>query len=88
MIMLFVIYLSYLNIDNLLQLKFVKKEICRIKIITIPLSRRRMFYIMFNIYIFNLFKEPLAINSMAYFYRSSTQAICFWDSLKWETKFC
>jgi hypothetical protein len=38
----------------------------RIKIITIPLSRRRMFYIMFNIYIFNLFKEPLAINSMAY----------------------
>jgi hypothetical protein len=38
----------------------------RIKIITIPLSRRRMFYIMLNIYIFNLFKEPLAINSMAY----------------------
>ena len=30
------------------------------------MSRRRMFYIMFNIYIFNLFKEPLAINSMAY----------------------
>ena len=25
------------------------------------MSRRRMFYIMFNIYIFNLFKEPLAI---------------------------
>ena len=38
----------------------------RIKIITIPLSRRRMFYIMFNIYIFNLLKELLAINSMAY----------------------
>ena len=37
----------------------------RIKIITIPLSRRRMFF-MFNIYIFNLFKEPLAINSIAY----------------------
>jgi hypothetical protein len=35
-------------------------------IITIPLSRRRMFYIMFNIYILNLLKEPLAINSMAY----------------------
>jgi hypothetical protein len=37
----------------------------RIKIITIPLSRRRMFF-MFNIYIFNLFKEPLAINNIAY----------------------
>jgi hypothetical protein len=42
------------------------EEICRIKIIIIPMSRRRMFYIMFNICIFNFFKEPLAINSMAY----------------------
>jgi hypothetical protein len=53
MIRLFVIYLSYLNIDNLLQ-------------ITIPLSRSQMFYIMLNVYIFNSFKEPLALNSMAY----------------------
>jgi hypothetical protein len=65
MIRLFIIYLSYLNIDKLLQLKFAK-EICRIKIITIPLSRWRMFYIMLNVYIFNSFKEPLAINCMAY----------------------
>jgi hypothetical protein len=41
-------------------------EICRIKIITIPLSRSRMFYIMLNVYIFNSFKEPLVINSMTY----------------------
>jgi hypothetical protein len=33
-----------------------------------------MFYIMFNIYIFNLFKEPLAINSMAYI--SITKGLC------------
>ena len=65
MIRLFIIYLSYLNIDNLLQIKFAKK-FAELKIITIPLSRRRMFYIMFNVYIFILFKEPLAINSMAY----------------------
>ena len=53
MIRLFVIYLSYLNIDNLLQ-------------IAIPLSRSQMFYIILNVYIFNSFKEPLALNSMAY----------------------
>jgi hypothetical protein len=41
-------------------------EICRIKIITIPLSRWRIFYIMLNVYIFNSFNEPLAIKSMAY----------------------
>jgi hypothetical protein len=41
-------------------------EIWRIKIITIPLSRWRMFYIILNVYIFNSFKEPLAIKSMAY----------------------
>ena len=43
-------------------------EICRIKIITIPLSWRRMFYIMFNIYILILFKEPLDINRITFVY--------------------
>jgi hypothetical protein len=42
------------------------EEICRIKIITIPLSRWRMFYIILNVYISNSFKEPLAINRMTY----------------------
>ena len=42
------------------------QEICRIKIITIPLSRRRMSHTMPNAYIFNSFKEPLVTNRMAY----------------------
>jgi len=41
-------------------------KIWRINIITIPLSRWRMFYTILNAYIFNSFKEPLATNSMAY----------------------
>ena len=40
-----------------------------------------MFYIMFNIYIFNLLKEPYAINSMAFtivdFYVLFYHAFCW-----------
>jgi hypothetical protein len=51
-----------------------------------------MFYIMFNIYIFNLFKEPLAIKQYGLLSITFDPAyigvvpnlFVFWD---WETKF-
>ena len=61
MIRLFVIYLSYLNIDNLLQIKLLRNLQNQNNNHTIVKATN----ILYNIYIFNLLKEPLAINSMA-----------------------
>ena len=61
MIRLFVIYLSYLNIDNLLQIKLLRNLQNQNNNHAIVKATN----VLYNIYIFNLLKEPLAINSMA-----------------------
>jgi hypothetical protein len=63
-------------------------EVSKREIIEMQIEHTRLSFLDRQSSDYETTEEPLAINSMAYFYRSSTQAICFWDSLKWETKFC